>query len=436
MIKNRMVYLITIFSTLLFILIYLLTRSENVLFFANLFLCGIICYKAKFSIFSLKSILINYVLISVFFQYNTGESYGILQLGLIELHYMEMMLLSLVYNFIMYMFIEISNIVKFEKQKITMKSFVSLLSSYACSIIAIISTIIAFPSIPFLQEYNDRFQALLPGNAWNHLTIISLILAYPKLNKSLFVKFAYLFCFVWFLLHGERVDMLGLAVFILFVSVAKKIYSKNKAKNQSKLKIYFKCALIIIPLVFGLVFIGEIRGGSKDLNIGKLARKILIQNTAADIGYVYNSSIHYVENEGYLYGKTYLNYIVETIPLLNGKNEAAMILNKKYYTPGGILILSEPYMNFGIIGLIIFEIIELYIIYWLIKSKKEYTYFVYLFLIVTSFRTSWYGLKYIQTGMIYIMPILYLMIKFIDKKVTKRVSRSERNIDISSSSSL
>ena len=425
MIKNRKLYLITILSTLLFVLIFLLTKSGNVLFFANLFLCGIICYKAKISIFSLKSLLINYVLVSVFFQFNTGKSYGILELGLIELHYMEMMLLALVYNFIMYMFIEISGVTKFEKKKILSEHKTSLLSAYACSLIAIISSIIAFPKLPFIDN-GERFDALLPGNAWNHVTIIALLLAYPKLGKSWFVKFAYAFCFLWFLLRGERVDMLGLAVFILALSVAKKIYVANK----NKLKVYVKYFIIALALVFSLVIIGEIRGGNKTFNFEQISRKVLIQNTAADIGYVYNSSIHYVNEKGMLYGKTYLTYFIEAIPLFSSNYEAAGILKRTYYTPGGILILSEPYMNFGIIGLIVFTLLEMFILYQLIKREKKYNYFIYLFLLITTFRTSWYGLKYIETGLLYILPILYFMTKTIDGWVSKNARK--RNISNSS----
>jgi len=73
-------------------------------------------------------------------------------------------------------------------------------------------------------------------------------------------------------------------------------------------------------------------------------------------------------------------------------------------------------MNFGIFGIVGFEILELYFLRVIIKSKKRYSFFLYLFLVATTFRTSWYGIGYIETGIVYILPILYILTNFLDKR--------------------
>ena len=70
-------------------LLYWIFESPNVIFIANLIVMLLIIIKAKFSYFSIKSILMNYVLIAIFFQYNTGKSYGILEISQLQLHYLK-----------------------------------------------------------------------------------------------------------------------------------------------------------------------------------------------------------------------------------------------------------------------------------------------------------------------------------------------------------
>ena len=126
-------------------------------------------------------------------------------------------------------------------------------------------------------------------------------------------------------------------------------------------------------------------------------------------------SINYKNDFGLLYGKTYKNYINDAIPFYKSYSAAA-VLNDTYGSPGGIYILSEPYMNFGVIGVVLFTLLEIYIIYWITKKKTEYSYFLYLFILTTQFRICWYGISYIEIGVIYILPILYLLMKNVNKK--------------------
>ena len=413
-IKIENVILILLLLSTLFS-IYVFNQNLNILFIANILICILTCIKSKFSIFSLKSLLINYVLVSIAFQYNTGESYGVLEINKYYLYYGKINFLALIYNIILYLFVVNTNIVKREENKMHENYQISKICTIICCIMAIIFSIIAFPSLKLTFSSDARFQALLPGSGWNHVTIIALILVMQKLKSSNIVKMTYVFCISWFLLHGERVDMIGL----LFCCII--LFSTRNISNTKldRTKQYLKYLIIIFVIVFGMITIGEIRNKNNNFDLERLSKKILIQNTAADLGYVYNLSINYVEDYGFLYGKSYIHYIKELIPFMNSRDSIEFILDDAYGSPGGAFILSEPYMNFGILGILIFEICELYLLSIIIKSNKKYAFVLYLFLLSTTFRTSWYGLEYIETGIIYILPILYVFTNYLNKRKEK-----------------
>ena len=72
-------------------------------------------------------------------------------------------------------------------------------------------------------------------------------------------------------------------------------------------------------------------------------------------------------------------------------------------------------MNFGVLGIVLFAIAELSIINFILKKKKDYNFFLYIFILATPFRVTWYGLMYIEKGIIYIMPVLYILYMIINR---------------------
>lgn len=405
-------FIIAFILLILVFFYYICEKNANILFGANILICLLTCIKSKFSIFSLKSLLINYVLISIAFQYNTGESYGALQLNNYVLYYDKINFFALIYNAVMYIFIINTKLIENENKKMNKEYEISEKSIIFCCILAVIFSIVAFPSLKLTFSSDVRFQALLPGNGWNHIVVIALILVMPKLKSNNLVKATYIFCIAWFLLHGERVDMIGLLFCCVILFASKNMSSVRK----ERVKQYIKYCLIVIIVVFGMVCVGEARAKNTNLNFEKIIKKVLVQNTAADLGYVYNISIQFVKDNGFLYGKSYIHYLKELVPFINGRDSVEFILDDTYKSPGGAFILSEPYMNFGIFGILGFEILELYFLNTIIKSEKKYSFVLYLFIVATTFRTSWYGIGYIETGIVYILPILYVFTKFFNKR--------------------
>ena len=199
------------------------------------------------------------------------------------------------------------------------------------------------------------------------------------------------------------------------------------------MRTYIIVAIIALICIFMMVYMGEKRvGNAQNIGMENILRKTLVQNTASDIGYVFNSSIDYYKNNNLLMGKTYLTYIIELFPFLDSNVRAGHILGELYNTPGGDFILSEPLMNFGVIGVVIFQVLE-YSIYTLILSKKnKYRFFLYAFLMMTVFRTTWYGWIYIEKAVVYFIPIIYFITKYLDEySIKKEKSNDTKNKKLS-----
>lgn len=402
--KNIVILLVIIVTLITY---FICNKSPNVLFISNVLLSLLIFCRAKFSIFSIKTLLVIYVLIAMAFQFNFESSYGILEFSIYKLNFGMANFLCFIYLLIIYIFIINSAILKQERDKQLEIHKISSISVLVCSIIAIVFSIIAFPRLIF---GGARFESLLPGNAWNHIVVIALLLIYPNLKNSVIAKISYIFAIAWFLITGERVDMIGVII-CLFIIVAS---NRFDGLNRTKLIQILKYIIIAICILFAMIAIGE-RRANRSISLKNIVKRVLVQNTAADLGYVYNISIEFPNDYGFLYGKTYKNYLDSIIPF-NQEYSAAHLLKDTYYSPGGIFILSEPYMNFGIIGVIAFSLCEMYILHWIIKRKTKYSYYLYLFILATTFRTSWYGISYIEKGIIYILPLLFLIVNNIDKK--------------------
>ena len=394
--KDGLLIFLNILLAIVFLFIYFNSKNIVLLFILNVVLVAEIIFKCKISLFSLKSLIINYILFPLLYQYIYGESYGLLELNSSYIHYSMFLLSIFLYNITTFLFLNFSSFKTEELHKLKITYKIKDNSILLLCIFTIICCLIAFPTIPFSYNAAHRFDALLPGNAWNHMVLICLIFLLGNLKTNKIVVFTYLFSCFWFLSHYERVDMLGLISLLLL------IYFAN---NNIKLHLVkmIKMGVVVVVLFIIMINVGYNRGGYKADNILK---NVFVQSTAADIAYVYNISLDYNMNNDLLYGNSYKQLIVESIPLLNYKNSIPRILEAEYVFPGGEYLLSAPVMNFGLLFIPIFAIFENLILTKIIKSKNNYLYIVYLFIVASSFRINWYGLTYIETGLLYIIPLL------------------------------
>lgn len=403
---------------------YFITANSTYLFLCNIIIMLETLIIAKFSIFSVKTIVLNWVLIAATFQHITGKSYGLLEMNLVTLYYKEMNIISLIYNIIMIIFISYSRIIQLEKRKllncrdkIHLKKFSVLLLSF----IAIACSIIAFPRMPFTHATNGRFSALFKGNAWNHVAVVALLCLLPEIKKSRIVQGTYLLCIFWFLSHYERVDMMGVIVGCVIVLFT---WTNFKDSNFKKigLKKYTKYILVLITVVILLLVIGDMRNGGT-FQADKLLRSIFVQKTASDIAYNFTCTVDYTINYGLLHGKTLLIYIVKLIPFTQNSASTSALIQNIYSTAGGDFLLDDAFINFGYIGVACFAILECIIIKLILENKSKYSCYLYLVLLFTVFRVTWYGYYYIEKAIFYFVPIMMGLSYFTTTKHISSVAK-------------
>lgn len=385
-------------------------KELNIYFCLSTILIILTLIKCKFSFFSLKSLIIYYSLFPFFFKYNFNISYGLFGKSNTNNYFIAVVAIF-IYLFCWYFIYQNTKILEYEKNKYINKINFDKKIYKLFALMAIIVTLVRFPTLPFFKNY-DRFVSLLPGNGWNHVVMILLAFSIPKLKESKFIQFSFLFVFIWFLGHYERVDCIGL-IFLLLM-----IYFNNIKIDMKKIIVSI---VGICILFFGLTSIEFIRVDNK-FDFKTLVTKIFVNSTASDVDYTYDRAIEY-SNKKLEYGKTYLKYGVEIIPMVEYKDSSINILNKKYSTVGGEFILNEPIMNFGLVGVLMFFIIEFLIMYNILKINNNYsTYFVYT-LIFSVFRIVWYGVSYIETTILWYIPMLLLFITTYNK-----LKKGETNI--------
>ena len=399
---KKLIYFFCISISLLMI-IFAINNAMFPLFLINLFVFFLIVFKAKYSIFSLKTLICFYVLIPIFFQQYTGKSLGSLELAIsvnhMKLETININMIIYIYLIANYFFITNTDILLKEKKIISKISDLDTPYPFFFGLMAIVLIFVYYP--PSFLSNGERFFHLLPGNFWNHLSIIFLIFLLPTIKKNHFYILPWIFVIGWCFLKKERVDAIGLLILLLISLLFMKIISKRI------------CFIILIFFVIFLAIMGITRIGNGFSSFGDFIYGIVVQSTSADIAYVLNISIRYTKDYGFLSGQSYYNYLYELLPIGTSNFDASSILNTSYGHPGGIHLLSEPYMNFGYFGVVLYSILECFFLKWLFERKHNIVIIYYCYFVVASFRYCWYGLRYLETGIIYLIPLTYLLYKLL-----------------------
>ncbi len=390
-------------------------KQGIIIFTFNILLAGIIVLKSKVSLLSLLAILANYPLIALTFQELTGSSYGILEssIELFNLHYYEINLAVILFNLVLYLVVFNTSFLSYESNSMNKKYVISNPLIYIFCFIAIAATIIYLPRFSFMTGLNNetRFNHLLPGNAWNYVAIVAILFTTLSRKLSVVQIVTYLFVIFWFFLNYERVDMLGLAL-LLFLRYYRYILEVPIIKRiKYKKTIFVSLVSILLIFLFASTHIRERR----EFDILDIAKDFFVQSTSCDIMHVFNTSFEYVDNIGMAHGETYMNYIYKVIPGIENDLDYSRVLNNYIPNPGGGYFLSEPYMNFGYVGIFIFSIIFIGCAYFMVRKSYAYTYLMYACLTAAIFRVMWYGLIYIHKSFIMIIPIFFLFMFVFDK---------------------
>ena len=388
--------LLNIFVILLCLLMSIAYISKFIvlLFCINALLALVICVKSKFSLFSIKTLTVCYILIPIAYKIFSNNTYGILNIYQGDIYSIQINSLIFLYLAINFFFLNNTKILENEKKLyLRMNNFeISSQNAIIFSILAIVFILIFYP--PTFLSNGERFYHLLPGNFWNHFSVIALLFLLPKMKQRKIYVFPWLFVIIWCLIKSERVDAIGLVLLLVMYLWHKKVFHKTTI-------LLFSFLSIIL-----FVSIGYTRQGLNFTSFSDFLFKLLNQSTSADLAYIFDISIDYPKNFGFLLGKTYQTYLYDAINLSSYYNASSMLQNL-YGHPGGIFLLSEPYMNFGVFGVVIYSIIENLFYMFLFSRKSKISIIYYLFYLTSVFRYCWYGIEYLETGTIYLIPIMY-----------------------------
>lgn len=343
-------------------------------------------------------------------QFFTGDSYGLLSMGIVQLYYADFLEYTFIYCSI---FLGISIIINFENNEEKLINLDSLnLSSLNIifnNLIAIIFTIVAFPRLTFHVVATERFDMLLPGHAWNQLAIVALLFNLRYLKDRTSVKLVYIFVICWFLLNGERADITGLVLglFIYFLERDKKYISK--LSRLKKISIIF--GLIVFLLLLNALI--SIREGIS-ISLLQDIKTLIVTPTLSDVSYIFNTVIDYSKRFSKLNGSIFLENIYSIIPLYNN-DFFGTLMSSLYPHPGGEPWLAQPLLDWGKVGLIFAPFIDLLLLKMITLRNNSFFKLEYLAFLCLIPRAVWYGRSYTFTTLIFFVPFMYLINKIIIK---------------------
>ena len=298
-------------------------------------------------------------------------------------------------------------------------------------------------------DYTTLLQARFKGTQFaGAFVVIFWALAfmnYRNYKKGKLKKFFEIITFVgvlWLLLHARRNELLG----ILFISI---LYLSERT-SQKKVVFWGLISL------FGLVIIGKIRSMPiLDQSYGdilnavagvrvfhEIGRFASLPGGASNIFVTMLDTIYLMDvmNYGFLYGKTYVQYIYNMIPLnlinflgLPQPSYFSHIIAQNFEYNGGIYVFAPAYANFGLLGVLFVSAFLGRIVIFTSKNFKSKRYLfqgISLIVIALFARGMWYGPIAIMKPVVVIGAVyLYIRSKSRRIRVLSRKMIAVRNRD-------
>lgn len=401
-----------IFIAILSILVYY-CNSNIIKFCYVTLLFLVILSKAKFSFFSVLTFILLFTLFQEFMleAFNIGT--GMLITGReANNSFLELYLCTNIFCVIEFLFIDGTNIIENEKKMYLINISMTDFWAIFFSILSLIMTILIFPTFPtFKTTLVNRFNSgIIPFSGFAGLVLLLVAVTYDSARKLKFIYIIDFFIIFWFVGHAERVEALGLIIYLIL-----------KYLNQSSLELnnifqvikkHYKLGVICISGVGFLIWIGITRTieHSQNISLEDLVSKIFIQSTASDVAYIFNCSVDLWTNGNLFNGSTYLSYISELMPFGLNISTSEMAIKEYYFTVGGCPFFAEIIMNFGILGIIPMITVFFSIHYFILRKANEFKAIFWIPIVIEIFRTAWYGWTGWFTLSFWITPVLYLII--------------------------
>lgn len=386
-----------------------------------IFLLFIIVRKAKFSFFSVLTFLLVFTLFQEFAMdvFNVGT--GMLKTGReSKNHFNELYICTNIFCVVEYLFMSVTKIIENEREFYLLKINISSFLAKILSFMSLIITLLIFPSIPnFKTTTVNRFTSgILPFSGFAGLALLLIGITYDAGKKNKIIYFNDFLIVLWFFGHAERVEALGLIVYLLLKYINQ---SSEDLKNFLQvIKKHYKLIFLCFLLVVFLVIIGLTRDGKSaedGISLNLILSRIFVQSTASDVAYIFNCSVELFENGNMFNGSTYMSYLSKLLLFFEHSISPEEAIQQYYFTMGGCPFFAEIVMNFGMKG-----ILPMITIFFLVHSLilRKVTMFRAIFwipIVIEIFRTAWYGWTGWFRMSVYMVPIIYFLINRVNVKI-------------------
>lgn len=307
----------------------------------------------------------------------------------------------------------LTDVLKKEKSIYKQKISINKKIAYIYVTVAFLLTLLAYPTLPSLTAELARDQGILSSSLVVPISILLLATVFDYLQKGLYFKILTLLTLFWIMFHGDRVIVLGYAVYFLL----KYMNSGKFNFNSMKAILFNKRTLIVFGGIVAVAIL-SIRvqttriGGTYNLSLNELFFNLLKQGTAADVVFAFNCATNMWKIGRCVNGYTYLYYFSNLLPSANPSFSPAVILEKNYNTLGGGLFFAEPMMNGGLFLTFIHSIVFLLLLVWVFDKKSSYRSFLIIPFIILVFRFAWYAsLSGLVKMLLYYVPAVYFVSK-------------------------
>lgn len=420
--KNRKSKIIAFLALLFISVIALLLHSTYLEFIISIVLLILIICNAKFSFFSELSFILWFSYLQGFLREIIGSISGstLAFVGITMPYYYNDLAISIIsFLLTVLFFCWFTKIIQREKRYYITDCNLNRITAIVFIICALLLIILVFPSMPTLTYASGsraRNENVSYGLVMIALVLLGICLDSCKNHKWFYG--VYSFAIIWIFGHGERVELLGLLSYIALRYLNRIDYSsiKNSIKKHKKRLVYTG---VILAVIFAAIVGFKRNDSGSTITIKYFLTNLFIQGTAGDTVYDFNCSADMWHTGEGLYGITYIDYLLQLIPGASTSYTPAEILFKEYNTMGGSLFFGEAMMNFGIVGVIIFNVIFMAFFNSFLNSTKHIKGWMWIPVVIEVFRICWYGIDGWILAAFIEVPILYFCSRLvIGKKCT------------------
>lgn len=384
--------------------------------------------RAKYSFFSIFAFIMLFSYMQVLIYKETGITSGMLiRVGRsIPFYFDEMSVMFVSFFLSELYFVWFTKIIEKEMCLYRIGHELSAHSAYFLMAIAVLLVILLFPSMPtFKMDIAIRRTQGISGIYG--FMLLSLCLAALTIDTSYKHKplvLGYIFIVFWVFGHAERIEALGFLVYY-FIKILNRYSIHDKKNITAGIK---KIAIFAIAGGIGMIgtWIGLTRLSNNQVTLLDILNKLMIQGTCSDVLYVLDCAIDMWKHNNLLHGYTYLDYILQLIPMATQKYQVGYVIHDYYFTIGGAFFFTEPMMNFGMVGTLISNIEFFAVMRLLLDRTSKLKTFVWIPIVIEIFRTTWYGRSGWILSSFVEMPLLYLGVRYVLERLRLRPFRSSK----------